>query len=299
MKIKLINAMFLFLCLTFSCSKKFYNKTHDQHLKINNTKKIILNSRNHSNSSSTQNKTKINFNSKKYSSFIIEAPKDKQTGFINFKLRNVNNTISVGILQNRFTIASNKFLHLSSNHNFTNITGNRISINSIHSKDQVFYQNVSQWRLIIEDSFKEFNDTNGWSFKKISKCSQLNLLGGHCMIAKKEISRELSNLPVHSEIRIEANFHFTGKWDNNSAFMRVKDKDSLTKILWTDTCKNSQNSSRKNQMCGYSICKLNSIINVSFPHKKKELNVVFGTDMDNDKPCETSYAISNFRVFVR
>ena len=297
MKIKIINALFFLLCLMLIHTKKFnFNTSIHNHLK--KTKYSNLNSIKF-NSNLTNNETKKKYISNKLSSFIIEAPESKKTGFINMGLRNYNNTISFGILKNRFTISSNKINHLSTFHNTTNITGNRVIIESISTNDHVSYKNISQWRLIQEDTFREINQTKGWSFNRTTSCSHFYLLGGHCELSKKEISRQLNNLPNHKEVRIEANFHFTGKWDYNAAFMKIMENKADSKYLWTDVCKSREKASKKNQICGYEICKLNSIINVSFSHNKKDLNLVFGTDLSHDLPCETSYAISNFKVYVR
>jgi hypothetical protein len=179
------------------------------------------------------------------------------------------------------------------------LSGRKVIVNSISSGKDFKYKNVNQWRLISEDNFHKDSKPHKWNFKKLTECKSLNFLGGHCKLGKREITFELEHVVSHKEVKVEANFHFIGNWNTNSAFLRVDDKKKPNKLIWTDFCKNRERKNRLNNMCEYEVCKLNSLINVTFHHKKSYLKLIFGNDFSHNKPCETSYAISNFRIYIR
>ena len=295
METKLINVLFFFLCFMFTCNTKILtnrnnNNLRSLHLKRNLNNSNIISSNNtypsnkqNLNSSynsilpKNNNTTHINnrYFTEKYNSLFIQTINNKSNGFINFQLKEVNESFSIGINQNSFTLVSKKIAHLSFGENRSVISGNHTNINSINSYDTVMYNKVSQWRLISEDNFLNNEKTTGWSFNKTSQCKHLFLLGGHCKLGKKEIIKSLNNLPQHTEVKIEANFHFIGKWDSNTAFLRIDHKKDNDKYIWTETCKNREKKSKMDSLCTYETCKINSIINVSLHHTKKYLNLIY------------------------
>jgi len=95
-------------------------------------------------------------------------------------------------------------------------------------------------------------------------------------------------------------FHFTGSWRSNTGYFKYIDKKD-NKYLWTYRCLNKENSimSKDNKSCHYKICKMNIPISVTFPHKKHKLELAFGTDFNDDNPCEGSYGVSEIRLYVR
>ncbi len=320
MENKSINALFFFLCFMFTFNTNIVTKRDNNNLRIipqkeNTNIKYNLNITNNSRTlgkldstlrmNSTlpiYNKNKdtgMNKYSERYNSIFIQAINNKSNGFINFKLKEVNESFSIGLVQNNLSLISNKMNHLNIGENRSIIAGNHTLINSINSYNKVVYNNVSQWRLITEDNFFDSETSNGWSYKKISQCKHLYFLGGHCKLGKREISKNLTNLPLHTEVKIEANFHFIGKWDSNTAFLRIDHKKKDDKYIWTETCKNKAKPGIMDSLCNYETCKLNSVINVSLAHSKNFLTLIFGNDLQRNKPCESSYAISNFRVYIR
>ena len=108
------------------------------------------------------------------------------------------------------------------------------------------------------------------------------------------------NLPQHSRIKIEANFHFLDSWGGETAFLRVSDNEDLGTLnyAWTDSydyvsARNSVN------VCGRDIGdgKFNTFISFEMIHSYDQLRVMFGTSLEQ-KACAASYGISSFRIYV-
>jgi hypothetical protein len=320
MENKSINALFFFLCFMFTFNTNIVTKRDNNNLRIihqkeNSNIKYNLNITNPSqslgklDSTLSMNSTHPTYSkykdtsmkrySERYNSLFIQSINNNSNGFINFKLREVNESFSIGLVQNNLSLISNKLTHLNIGENRSIIAGNHTLINSIHSYNKVMYYKVSQWRLISEDNFFDNETPNGWSYNKTSQCKHLYFLGGHCKLGKKEVSKNLINLPLHTEVKIEANFHFIGKWDSNTAYLRMDHKKKDDKYIWTETCKNKAKPGKMDSICSYETCKINSVLSVSLAHSNSFMTLIFGNDLQRNKPCESSYAISNFRVYIR
>ena len=238
------------------------------------------------------------FNNTLYSSFVIQAPKGKKTGTINFNLRRSKKIMSLGIINNNFSLFSNKKQYLTVKSKKSIIQARNVITNEIASMHKVTYHTVSQWRLIAEDTWNKNLTTNGWDFDLVSQCQHSYFFGGHCLLSKKEISKTYTNIPKHSMIRIESFYHHLGKWNSNSGYLKLANTKDDHKYLWTNICKNKQ-SSIYNNLCGYETCKINVPISVTIPHKKTTLAISFGADLNHDHSCEASYAVSEIRIYVR
>jgi hypothetical protein len=238
------------------------------------------------------------FNSTKYSSFIIQAPEKKKTATINFNLRKTNKVVSLGIINDNFALFSNNFTHFINRPSNLTIRGRKIITNELTSTGKVMFKKIAQWRLIAQDNWSKNMTANGWNFSLISSCKNALFFGGKCLLSNKEISKEYLDLPEHSMIRIEAFYHHIGKWNSNSGYLRLIHPKKSGQYLWTNLCKNKENS-RYNSLCGYETCKINVPISITIPHKKKKINIAFGADLNHEHSCDASYAISDIKIYVR
>lgn len=238
------------------------------------------------------------FNSTKFNSFILQTPKGKKTATINFNLRKTSKITSLGLINHHFALFSNNITHFIHKNGNSKIKGRKVLTNKFSSKGKVKYNKVDQWRLVAQDVWNKNLTSNGWNFNMISKCNQALFFGGQCLLSKQEISKEFLNLPKHTMIRIEAFYHHIGNWNNNSGYLRIIHPKKSGQILWTNFCRNRQQS-RFNNLCGYQTCKINVPISVTVPHKKKKLNIAFGADLNHDHSCEASYAISDIKIYIR
>jgi hypothetical protein len=238
------------------------------------------------------------FNSTKYSSLVVQAPRGKKTATINFNLKKSNKMTSLGIINQNFALFSKSITHLVHKKGKSKISGRKILTNQLSSHGKIEFKKVPQWRLVAQDTWNRNLTANGWNFNMISRCNNALILGGQCLLSKKEISKEYLNLPEHKMIRIEAFFHHIGKWNSNSGYLRMLDTKKNDKFLWTNFCKNKQNS-RFNNLCGYETCKINVPISVTIPHTKNRFSIAFGADLNHDHPCEGSYAVSDIKIYLR
>src|SRR4051812_28417425 len=85
------------------------------------------------------------FNSTKYSSFVIQAPRWKSTATINFNLKKTDKITSLGIINQHFALFSHNITHLIYKKGKTILHGRRIMTNKFNSRGQVLYKNISQW----------------------------------------------------------------------------------------------------------------------------------------------------------
>jgi hypothetical protein len=155
------------------------------------------------------------------------------------------------------------------------------------------YLDTPQWKLIYHDSFSQ-NNTLDWNYDKITQCNYYKMLGGYCQLSDKEAVK-IFRLPEHTIVRIEALYHFIGKWDSNTGYMKVS-KNGESKYVWSYRC-NYQQSIIK--MCpDYDVCKLAVPISVTLNHSDKDIKLTFGSTLDNHS-CEKSYGISDIKIYIK
>ena len=65
----------------------------------------------------------------------------------------------------------------------------------------------------------------------------MSLLGGYCRTSTQTLSKSFSNLPQHTRVRIQANFHFIDSWTGDTAYMKVTETEDMHSMAyaWTDS----------------------------------------------------------------
>jgi hypothetical protein len=161
------------------------------------------------------------------------------------------------------------------------------------------YRGVSQWRLVYEEDFS--GDTlPGWSKSEITECGGVRMLGGYCKFAGGEVQKTYDNLPLHSNVRIEATYHFIDAWDTEAGFMRINNgKDGAMEYVWTERNSAFLGSNGIN-ICGgrWAEGKFSSKIDVTIPHKSKSIKIGFGSTLEQDA-CDESFGVSGIRIYVK
>jgi hypothetical protein len=159
--------------------------------------------------------------------------------------------------------------------------------------------------MVLQENFNVNNTVySGWDYGVITKCGSFyNIFGGFCQLASREIRKEISDLPSHVQIKIEANFHFIGNWQGETGYLKINGKGKGNFYLWSYRCK-VQNAKRKkkkiiSKTCGYDVCLMNYPVSVTFLHSDSKLSLSFGASLSNNLPCDRSYGISNFRVYIQ
>ena len=255
---------------------------------------------------------------KKISTFLIKNEINK-SALLNFKIKKTPLNFILGISENKNFIIRNNNKNKINNleidgKNKITLRATTLSINSLKIKGDFKFNKISQWKLFMQDNFLKNNTSLNWDFNKITKCKYYNMLGGICQTSQKEISKEILNLPHHKEIKIVAAYHFIGKWDSNTGYLKLDGLNSKRKnpqYVWSNRCVSKKdndfgNKNRNNKaskiskvkLCDFDVCRINDIVNVSLLHSGNYLKLIFGSTLKGNS-CDSSYAISDVKIFIR
>ncbi len=126
------------------------------------------------------------------------------------------------------------------------------------------------------------------------------MLGGYWATSNENLVKVFDNIPPHTRIKIESNFHFLDSWGGETAFLRVSDNDDLGTLnyIWTDSydyvsARNAVNVWGRDIGDG----KFNTFISFEMMHSFDQLRVQFGTSLEQ-KAWAASYGISTFRIYI-
>jgi len=235
-----------------------------------------------------------------FSSFILSS-QTKNQAMINFKIKSTALLFSLGLLDEKLVLNSNKNKNIEiDGEKSVLLKASVLTLNSLDVKGPVKFNNVEQWKLIMHDSFHKNETSLNWNQDKVTKCNHYNIMGGHCQTSTKELIKEVTDLPPHSQVKIEANYHFFGSWDSHSGYLKVDNlnfKKDDSKYVWTSRCKNSK-VSPVIKLCPVQVCKMASPINVTVNHSDKSITLIFGSTLERSS-CEQSYGISDVKIYIR
>lgn len=158
--------------------------------------------------------------------------------------------------------------------------------------------NVRQWQLIQVESFSGAQ-ADGWSVDRVTTCGGVTMMGGYCELASESTTKTFVDLPLHSQVRIVATFHFLDQWEGESGFLRTEVNNNLA-IVWTDRHTLEAGASGFN-ICGsdrYPENKFAALVDVTIAHARDSLTVEFGSTLD-EQPCTHSYGVSGFQLYIR
>jgi hypothetical protein len=153
---------------------------------------------------------------------------------------------------------------------------------------------IPQWRVVHEDDF------TGWSNSTTTECAGIKMLGGYCQFGGGEVTKTFTDLPVHSTLRIQANYHFIDAWDTETAFMRINNgKDGMMQYIWTERY-SAFSGNGGIDVCGgrWPEGKFSVPIDVSIPHVEGSVKIGFGSTIEQD-PCDESFGVSGVRILIR
>lgn len=237
---------------------------------------------------------------KGFSTFILTS--QKQTpAMINFKIKNSSLMFSLGLNDGKLILNNNKFRNLEIDEDkLVSLKASVLTINSLDVKGNVKYNNVNQWKLFLHDNFHKNETSLNWNHDKVTKCNNYNIMGGQCQTSTKELIKEITNIPPHSQIKIEASYHFIGSWDSHSGYLKLDNIDfrkENPKYVWTHRCKNSKVTSIV-KICPIEVCKMASPINITVNHSENLIKLIFGSTLERNS-CEQSYGISDVKIYIR
>merc|ERR1711957_243507 len=234
---------------------------------------------------------------KEISTFLIKNAAEKPA-VINFRIKKSPLHFILGISEKKFVLNNNqKFNNIEIDEDKkATFRATTLSINSLDVKGDFQYNEINQWKLFMHDSFMKKDDSLKWDFAKTTTCNFYNMLGGLCQTSKNEISKEISDLPAHTEIKVVAAYHFIGEWDSHTGYLKL---DGLNfrrdnpQYVWTDRCI-SKDTKDVIKLCDYKVCRMNALVNVSVFHKDKYLKMIFGSTLKKSA-CEQSMRLVMLR----
>jgi hypothetical protein len=158
---------------------------------------------------------------------------------------------------------------------------------------------VKQWKLFIEEDFSG-DSAKGWTKNTLTECGGIRMLGGYCQFGGGEFQKSFLSLPSHSQLRVQATYHFIDAWDNEAGYMRLNNgRNGDLQYAWIERYSAFVGSNGIN-VCGgrWPEGKLSSPIDVVIPHKSDNITVSFGSTIEQD-PCDESFGVSGVRIYVR
>jgi hypothetical protein len=235
------------------------------------------------------------------SAIFITAPSGK-SAVVNFRLKNSSVLFSLGLVDKEFIISNQGYKNVCiKGDKSVTLKGNSILSNSLSVDGQVKYVDKSQWRMVAYDSFNKNNTSLGWNYDKTNECQFYKMIGGYCQISSQEIVKEYTKLPPHTMVRIEGLYHFVGQWDSHTGYLKVdfsRTSQKDEKYVWSNRCKNQKSPLANIKLCQFDVCKIGSPINITLNHIEKNLKLIFGSTLTGN-PCDSSYGVSDVRIYIR
>lgn len=148
--------------------------------------------------------------------YFTQNSTDAQSGYV---LKNFNNgTMALSDTKDQLMFSINDY----SSFDFQTpliIDTESLDLAMKFTDSKIIYDGMDQWTMIRLDDFQ--GSAEGWSKQKMSTCGTNDnmFLGGHCNFGGEEVSKNFTDLPAHSMLRITANFHFFDMWEGEEAFM--------------------------------------------------------------------------------
>lgn len=175
----------------------------------------------------------------------------------------------------------------------------------VKGQDEIITKKFSAqktWALWYLETFDEIN--NFWrdnNFSLIS-CSAFDesFLQHDCKSPMNEVFYENNDLPNHTELKINLNFHFIDKWEGQQAWLKVDDI-----YLWSEThtwCETEFYSTCAKQ--GLDTClesypdKMGVFLTFSIKHTGQQVKITVGTNIPKDK-CDLHWGIDNVEILLR
>mmetsp|Transcript_9169 Transcript_9169/g.19972 ORF Transcript_9169/g.19972 Transcript_9169/m.19972 type:complete len:261 (+) Transcript_9169:106-888(+) len=159
---------------------------------------------------------------------------------------------------------------------------------------------VKQWKLAFSEDFDSTLGA-GWSHPDVSRCGGVTMLGGYCKFGRGDVTRNFANLPPHSRLKVKASYHFIDSWMGESGFMKLNVGVAGAPVLvW------SERHSQQTEQHGLDLCgnakvhegKFSVPLEVIVPHSSGNFTVSFGSTMDAEDPCDESWGVSAFEIYV-
>jgi len=158
---------------------------------------------------------------------------------------------------------------------------------------------VPQWHLVHTEDFS--TQGAGWSRGDVTTCGGVAMLGGFCKFSSGEVNKTFVGLPPHRRIKLKANYHFIDRWIGETGYMKLSvGTGGCPVVVWSEMHKQDESKN------GISLCgqpgtpdgKFTVPIDVSFSHSGSSVSLSFGSTMEDSDPCDESWGVSDFEIYV-
>ncbi len=150
---------------------------------------------------------------------------------------------------------------------------------------------AKSWTLVHQDAFS--NGTSGWTNNTTTNCGQSSaMLGGYNAFAGGTVTKTLTNLPTHSEIKVEFDYNFIDSWDGESGTF---DLDGTRRWSYA---RGGAGSGDPNICGGAWGDGLKFPVEITVAHTASTAQLRPGSTLDQGATDE-SWGIDNLRVYVR
>lgn len=162
---------------------------------------------------------------------------------------------------------------------------------------------VRQWQLVHSEGFsEEGNVAVGWTKPPVTHCAGVFMLGGYCKFGAGEVSKTVSGLPAHTQLRVRAVFHFIDRWIGEAGYLKLDiGQDGKPVVVWSEQHVQGQ-SVNGLSLCGQGATpegKFAVPIDITITHTGPELKLSFGSTMENNDPCDESWGVSGIEIYTR
>jgi len=171
---------------------------------------------------------------------------------------------------------------------------------SVDAVGGVSVRGVKQWQLVHSEDFT--TEATGWSRNQVTQCGGVFMLGGYCMFSQGDVSKTFTGLPPHQQLRVVATYHFIDRWIGEAAYLKLNiGQGGAPVVVWSEQ-HSEQMSKNGISICGQSQTpegKFSVSIDVTVQHHLSDVQLEFGSTMDNADPCDESWGISGIELYTR
>lgn len=161
-------------------------------------------------------------------------------------------------------------------------------------------RNIPQWILLYDEDFSK--TVQGWNIIETTQCGGITMLGGYGTLSKQNIFKKFENLPNHTSLKVQFNYHFIDAWDQESGYMKanIRTGTGEYEYLWIE------NYSAFMGDLGVNVCggkwpegKFSVPVEVTFPHQSSSVSLLFGSTLIKEDPFNASFGISSLRIYFK
>jgi hypothetical protein len=163
-------------------------------------------------------------------------------------------------------------------------------VHNLNVEKNLMVGGISQWRLVRADVFTDSTVPTAWTFQDKLICRSLSMLTSS---KSKPISFTYTNLPAHTQIRLEVVAHFVDDWQGETGYMKIDNE-----YVWTHS--NQGPLVNPINLCGSPLYGENAFsvpIDLAVWNPSPTMKVEFGSNLDDG--VSAYFGISSISLSIR